>query len=66
MVRDGATGVDTAAMRSVVDNVASLCLVKECKELEEDFGTQFTDKMLPDQHERGEEGDWAARQREED
>ena len=46
MVRDGATGVGAAAMRSVVDDVASLCLVKECKELEEGFGTQFTDKML--------------------
>ena len=30
----------------MVDNVASLCLVKECKELEEGFETQFTDKML--------------------
>ena len=29
-----------------MDNVASLCLVKECKELEEGFGTQFTDKTL--------------------
>ena len=33
-------------MRSVVDDVASLCLVKECKELEEGFRTHFTDKIL--------------------
>ena len=46
MVRDGATGVGAAAMRSMVDDVASLCLVKECKELEEGFETQFTDKIL--------------------
>ena len=46
MVKDGATGVGAAAMRSMVDNVACLCLVKEWKELEEAFGTQFTDKML--------------------
>ena len=38
-VRDGATGVGAAAMRSMVDDVASLCLVEECKELEEGFGT---------------------------
>ena len=31
MVRDGATGVGAAAMRSMVDDVASLCLVKECR-----------------------------------
>ena len=34
-----------AAMRSMVDDVASLCLVKECKELEEGFGPQFTDNL---------------------
>ena len=33
-VRDGATGVGGAAMRSMVDDVASLCLVKECRELD--------------------------------
>ena len=46
IARDGATGVGAATTRSMVDDVASLCLVKECKELEEGFGTQFTDKML--------------------
>ena len=33
-------------MRSTVDDVASLCLVKECKKLEEGFRPQFTDKMF--------------------
>ena len=37
-VRDGATGVGAAAIRSMVDDVASLRLVKECKKLEEGFG----------------------------
>ena len=46
-MRDGATGVGgVAAIRSMVNDVASLCLVKECKELEEGYGTQFTDKIL--------------------
>ena len=68
-MRGGATGVGAAAMRSMVDDVASLCLIKECKELEEGFRPQFTDNSWihrPDQHERGEESDWAAGQREED
>ena len=45
-VRDGATGVGAAATRSTVDDIAFLCLVKKCKELEEGFGPQFTDKIL--------------------
>ena len=39
---DGATGVGAATMESMVDDVGSLCLVKECRELEERFGTHFT------------------------
>ena len=36
-----------AALRSKGDNVLdSLCLVSKCRELEESFGTHFTDKML--------------------
>ena len=44
-MRGGATGVGAAAMRSMVDDVASLCLVKECKEHEDGFGPQFTDNL---------------------
>ena len=32
-------GVGIAAMRSLADNPESLCLVKECRELEDYFGT---------------------------
>ena len=30
------------------DDVEELCLVKECRELERDFGTKFTEKLLKD------------------
>ncbi len=43
---DGGTGVGPAALRSMVDDVDSLCLVRQCRELEESFGTHFTDKIL--------------------
>ena len=33
-------------MRVMSDDVESLCLVKECRELEEGFGTSFTDELL--------------------
>ena len=46
-VMDDATGVGAAAaMGSLVDDVNSLCLVKECRDLEEGFGTWFTDRIL--------------------
>ncbi len=34
------------AMRAFADDVNSLCLVKECRELEEVFGTSYTDVFL--------------------
>ena len=30
------------------DEVEALCLVKECRELERDFGTKVTEKLLKD------------------
>ena len=33
-------------MRLMMDNPDSLCLLKECRELEEGFGTNFTDMFL--------------------
>ena len=33
-------------MRALSDDVNSLCLVKECRELEEVFGTSYTDVIL--------------------
>ena len=38
-VRDGAIGVGAVAMRAMVDDVTSLCLVRECRALEEGFGS---------------------------
>ena len=35
-------------MRSLVDDVESLCVVRECCELEIYFGTNFTDTVLFD------------------
>ena len=39
-------GIGGDAMRALSDNVNSLCLVKECRELEEVFGTSYTDVIL--------------------
>ena len=33
-------------MRALADDVESLCLVRECRELEEGFGTSYTDEIL--------------------
>ena len=35
-------------MRSLSDDVDSLCVVKECRELESFYGTIFTDSLLAD------------------
>ena len=45
---DEAVGVGTAAMKSLCDDMESLCLVKECRELEFTYGTRFTDDLLTD------------------
>ena len=42
---NGAVGVAAVAMRSFLDDPNSLCLVGECRELEEHFGTNYT-RML--------------------
>ena len=42
----GAGGVAAVAMRSLLDDPNSLCLVGECRELEEHFGTNYTDAIL--------------------
>ena len=33
-------------MASLSDDVEALCLVKECRELERDFGTKYTERLL--------------------
>ena len=42
----GAMGVAAVVMRSLLDNPISLCQVGECRELEEHFGTHYTDAIL--------------------
>ena len=42
LLEEEATGVGAAAMKSLSDDVDSLCLVKECCELESTYGTRFT------------------------
>ena len=41
-----AEGVGALAMRSMVDNANSLCLIKECHDLEGFYGIKFTDEIL--------------------
>ena len=44
----GAIGVAAVVMRSLLDNPNLLCLVGECRELEEHIGTNYTDAILED------------------
>ena len=41
-------GIGAEMMCVMVDEVESLCLVKECRELEESYGTCFTNEILED------------------
>ena len=46
LLEERATGVGAVAMRSLSDDMESLCLVKECRELELNYGTNLTDIVL--------------------
>ena len=46
LLEEKATGVGAVAIKSLSDDVESLCLVKECRELESTYGTSFTDDLL--------------------
>ena len=46
--RESAVWVACRALVTMGDDVEALCLVKECRELERDFGTKFTEKLLKD------------------
>ena len=48
LLDERATGVGAAAMRSLTDDIESLCIVKECRELEISYGTNFTNTILTD------------------
>ena len=39
-------GVESATMHSLLDYPDSICIVRECRELEPSFRTQFTDQLL--------------------
>ena len=46
LLKDDAVGVGAELLRACADDVGSLCLVKECVELEEMFGCVVVDKLL--------------------
>ena len=48
LLQEDATGVGAAVMKSLSDDMKSLCLVKECCELESTYGTNFTKDLLID------------------
>ena len=40
--------VGVMALKSLIDDPESLCLVKECRDLEDHFGTEYTAQILSD------------------
>ena len=46
LLKDDAVGVGAVLLRAYVDDVGSLCFVKECVELEEMFGCVVVEKLL--------------------
>ena len=43
-----ALGIGTLVVTSMLEDPDSLCIVQECRDLEEEYGTKFTDKILAD------------------
>ena len=43
---EGADGFGASVFRCLLNDVFSVCLVRECRELEEHFGTSMTNAML--------------------
>ena len=43
-----ASGIGTLVVTSMLDDPDSLCIVQECRDLEEEYGTKFTDKIFAD------------------
>ena len=46
LLREDAVGVGVEVLHACVDDIESLCLVKECVELEEWFGCELVGKLL--------------------
>ena len=49
--------IGVIAMKSLIDDSESLCLVEECRELEDYFGTEYTAQILSDAVQRDTRGD---------
>ena len=45
-MRDDGVGVGARVSRAIMDDVDSMCLVRECRELEKRLGVGFTDEIL--------------------
>ena len=43
---EDATGVGTLAVLSMLDEPDSLCIIRECPDLEAEYSTGYTDKIL--------------------
>ena len=46
LLNENAVGIGSIAVKSLMDDPESICLVKECRSLEGDYGTSYTDKLL--------------------
>ena len=46
LMDDDADGAGARVFHCLLDDVSSICLVRECRELEEHFGTSVTDSIL--------------------
>ena len=53
LLDENAVGIGSIAMKSLMDDPESICLVKECRSLEGDYGTSYTDKLLTNADEVG-------------
>ena len=45
-MREDGVGVGARVFRAIMDDVDSMCLVRECRELEKRLGVGFTDEIL--------------------
>ena len=46
LINDDADGVVARVFHCLLNNVSLMCLVRECKQVEEDFGASVTDSIL--------------------
>ena len=53
LLDENAVGIVSIAVKSLMDDPVSICLVKECRSLEGDYGTSYTDKLLTNADEVG-------------